>query len=89
MTADASTRDPQLRPLDEVVPGNVAALRGRRGWRQQDLAVAAGWSRTAVVEVEAGRRRLTLRDAAVLCRVLQVPLAVLVQGAVEGDALGL
>jgi len=77
------------RGLDDVVPGNVRALRTARGWRQQDLAVAAGWSRAAVVDVEEGRRRLTLRDAAVLCRVLHVPLAALLDGADDTAVLGL
>ena len=75
--------------LDEIISSNVRALRTERRWRQQDLAVAAGWSRAAVVALEGGQRRLTIRDAVVLCTVLQVPLAVLLDGAEEGAALGL
>jgi len=86
--AEAAART-AVRGLDDVVPGNVRALRTARGWRQQDLAVAAGWSRAAVVDVEEGRRRLTLRDAAVLCRVLHVTLSALLDGADEAAVLGL
>ena len=75
--------------LDAVVSGNVLALRTQRRWRQQDLAVAAGWPRAVVAAIEAGDRRLTLREAAVLCAVLRVPLATLVAGASEASVLGL
>lgn len=75
--------------LDGLMSDKVRTLRIARGWRQLDLAVAAGWSRATVVAVEGGVKRLTVRDAAVLCRVLQVPLAVLVEGAEETAALGL
>jgi transcriptional regulator with XRE-family HTH domain len=72
-----------------MISTNLRTLRMRRGWRQQDLAVAAGWSRATVSAIEAGEKRLTVRDAAALCRVLRVPLAALVDGADEADALGL
>ena len=75
--------------LDAMISLNLRTLRMRRGWRQQDLAVAAGWSRAIVTAVEAGEKRLTLRDAAVLCRVLRVPLSAIVDGADEAEALGL
>ncbi len=75
--------------LDAVVPDRVRALRTSRGWRQLDLAVAAGWAHATVAAVEAGERRLTLRDAAVLCSVLQVPLVSLIHGAEEITVLGL
>ena len=55
-----------------------------------DLAIAAGWSHASVLAVEAGQKRLTIRDAAVVCRVLQVPLSALLEGAeAEVSALGL
>ena len=75
--------------LDAVLAERVRSLRERRGWRPLDLAVAAGWSRATVVDVEAGRRRLTVRDVAVLCGVFRVPLAALVEGADEAGVLGL
>ncbi len=71
------------------MPARVRAIRTSRGWGQLDLAVAAGWSLASVAAVEAGTRRLTVRDAAVLCRVLQVPLLSLVEGTDEAEALGL
>lgn len=48
-----------------------------------DLAVAAGWAHATVLAVEAGHKRLTIRDAAVICRVLDVPLRALIEGAEE------
>lgn len=83
------TEGRQSGTLDAVISDNVRALRIQRRWRQQDLAVAAGWPRAAVVAIEGGHRRLTIRDAAVLCTVLQVPLATLIDGADERPALGL
>ena len=82
-------RQPGTRGVDAVVPENLRRLRDGRRWRQQDLAAALGWARATVVAVEAGQRRLTLRDAAVLCRVLDVPLSVLLEGSDDAGALGL
>jgi DNA-binding XRE family transcriptional regulator len=76
--------------LDAVIAERLRALRTSRGWRPLDLAVAAGWSHATVVAVEAGQKRLTVRDAAAICRVLGVPLQALVEGAeAEARALGL
>jgi transcriptional regulator with XRE-family HTH domain len=77
------------RGVDAVVPDNLRRLRARRRWRQQDLAAAAGWARATVVAVEGGQRRLTLRDAAALCRALDVPLGELLYGSDDADVLGL
>lgn len=87
--ATAGVRDGRSGDLDEVVSHRVRAFRTSRGWRQLDLAVAAGWSHATVAAVEAGEKRLTLRDAAVLCRVLRVPLLSLLEGAEEVADLGL
>jgi ribosome-binding protein aMBF1 (putative translation factor) len=75
--------------LDALIAERVRALRTSRGWRSLDLAVAAGWSHASVLAVEAGDKRVTIRDAAALCRVLQVPLVSLLEGAEEATALGL
>ena len=75
--------------LDVRISERIRELRTSRGWRQQDLAVAAGWARATVVALETNQKRLTVRDAAVLCRVLRVPLAALVEGAAEAEVLGL
>lgn len=76
--------------LDAVIAERLRAIRTSRGWRPLDLAVAAGWSHASVLAVEAGQRRLTVRDAAVVCRVLQVPLTALLEGAeAEASDLGL
>ncbi len=76
--------------LDALMAERVCEIRTGRGWRPLDLAVAAGWSHAAVLAVEAGQKRLTVRDAAAVCRALQVPLSALLEGAeAEASALGL
>jgi transcriptional regulator with XRE-family HTH domain len=70
---------------------NIRAERSRRRWRQTDLAEALGWSPTTVADAEAGRRRLDIGQITALCRVLEVPLVKLLDGADPADlaALGL
>lgn len=76
--------------LDALIAERLRAIRLSRGWRPLDLAVAAGWSHASVLAVEAGQKRLTVRDAAAVCRALQVPLSALLEGAdAEASALGL
>jgi transcriptional regulator with XRE-family HTH domain len=76
--------------LDVLIGEKVRQLRTGRRWRPVDLAVAAGWTHAAVLALEAGHTRLTIRDAAALCRALQVPLSALLEGAeTEALALGL
>lgn len=67
--------------LDALVAANVRAARARRRLRQEDLADELGWSRQTVSTVEAGTRRVTLADAVALCRVLEIGLRDLLQGA--------
>ena len=74
--------------LDAAIAERMRAIRTSRGWRPLDLAVAAGWSHAAVLAVEAGQKRLTVRDAAAVCRALQVPLSALLEGA-EAEAMSL
>lgn len=85
----AGTRVRHNSALDAIVAERVRALRTGRGWRPLDLAVAVGWSHATVLAVEAGDKRLTIRDAAALCSVLRVPLLSLLEGAEEASALGL
>ncbi len=83
-------RDRRSDALDALIAERVREFRTGRGWRPLDLAVAAGWSHAAVLALEAGQKRLTVRDAAAVCRALQVPLGALLEGAeVEATALGL
>jgi transcriptional regulator with XRE-family HTH domain len=67
--------------LDVLVAANIRAARARLDIRQEDVADEMGWSRTTMSTVEAGTRRLSLADAVGLCRVLQIGLRELLQGA--------
>lgn len=43
-------------PMDDLaIGGSIRAVRVKRGWRQQDLAVAAGVSQSTVSRIECGR----------------------------------
>lgn len=67
--------------LDIVIAGNVRAQRARLQLRQEDLADDLGWSRQSVTYLETGKRRVSLADAIVLCRGLQIDLRQLLAGA--------
>lgn len=69
---------------DHVAAG-VRAERARRRWTQTDLAERAGMSRTAVGDVEAGKRQVTANMIVKFCRALGVPLSVLAAGADPED----
>ena len=71
--------------LAALLARNVRAERSRRRWRQQDLAEAIGRSATFVADVEGGRRRLDVDQILALCRVLEVPLSKLLDGATPAD----
>jgi transcriptional regulator with XRE-family HTH domain len=58
----------------------IRALRIRRGWRQQDLADAAGVSRSVICRIEAGALRgMTLGALEAVCRALEADLDVRVR----------
>ena len=58
----------------------VRALRQRRGWRQQDLADAAGVSRSVIARIEQGRAdRVTLSTLDAITHALGARLDVRVQ----------
>lgn len=71
--------------LGSVVARNVRAERGRRGWRQEDLAEKLGWDRSSVGHLETGRRKITVGDLPMLCRVFGIELDVLFFGADAAD----
>lgn len=77
--------------LDTLIAGNVRAQRARLKLRQEDLADEIGWQRQSITYLETGRRRLSIPDAIVLCRGLQIDLRQLLAGADLDDlqALGL
>src|ERR671938_74072 len=77
--------------LSDYLARGVRAERSRRGWRQSDLAERCGWTMDTVSAIERGVRRVDFDDALKLCRALEVPVKVLLQGADADDlrALGL
>jgi transcriptional regulator with XRE-family HTH domain len=70
----------------------IAVRRGRElaGLSQAELAAAMTehefpFTQQMVAKVEAGRRELRLREAAVLCRILRIPVSDLTRRGPEGD----
>jgi|SRR5690242_9193001 transcriptional regulator with XRE-family HTH domain len=82
---------PGVADLGAVVANNVRAERARRKWRQEDLADRLGWSRGSIGHLESGRRRPSVADLPQLCRVFDISMAELFNGADPADleALGL
>ena len=69
---------------------NVRAERARRGWRQVDLAARLdGWTADTVSDLETGRRAPLLDDLPRLCRVFNIGLAKLLDGADPADVQAL
>ena len=85
MKSDASIRSvtPVIttQPLSVVLARNIRAERGRRLWKQEELADLLGWGRSTVGAVETGRRGVGIDDLPVLCRVFDIPLSKLFEGA--------
>lgn len=79
------------RRVAEVVGQNVRAERARLRLRQEDLAERTGLARPVVAVIENGGRRVTIADAVLLCRALEVSLRALLDGLDVEDlaALGL
>ena len=74
-----------------VIAANIRAERGRRKWRQVDLAERLGCSNQTVSDMENGRRTVFAADLPNLCKAFAIPLAKLADGASPEDlaALGL
>jgi transcriptional regulator with XRE-family HTH domain len=68
-------------PLSVVLARNIRAERGRRLWKQEELADLLGWGRSTVGAVETGKRSVGIDDLPVLCRVFDIPLIKLFEGA--------
>jgi transcriptional regulator with XRE-family HTH domain len=68
-----------------VLARAVRAERGRRGWRQVDLAERCAWSMDTVSAIERGVRRVDLDDALRLCQAFGIPLVKLLDGADDQD----
>lgn len=71
---------PSAKPIDALIAGNVRAARARAGLQQQDLADRLRWSRPTVSDLERGKRRVTVDDAAKICAALEIDLAELLRG---------
>lgn len=67
--------------FEEVICANVRAERGRRRWRQCDLAEKLGWSISQVSDLERGQRHVLAAELVAFCQVLQIGLEDLVRGA--------
>lgn len=82
---------PVMAEFAHVIAANVRAERGRRKWRQVDLAERLGWSGQTVSDLENGKRAVFAADLPNLCRAFGVSLAKLADGAAGEDltALGL
>jgi transcriptional regulator with XRE-family HTH domain len=74
------TREP-VDGLSLVIAGNLRAVRARARLRQRDVADRSGIPTATISLIEGERRRVTLDDAAALCRGLGIGLAELLVGA--------
>ena len=70
-------------PLSAFLARNIRAERARRLWKQEELADLLGWGRSTVGAVETGRRGVSIDDLPTLCKVFDVPLSKLLEGADE------
>jgi transcriptional regulator with XRE-family HTH domain len=82
------TREP-VDGLSLVAATNARSLRAKQRLRQRDVAERSGLPQSTVSLIEGERRRITLDDAAALCRGLGVPLAELLDGARAEDLTAL
>jgi len=71
--------------LGAIVARNVRVERARRGWRQEDLAEALGWTRGMVAHLESGRRAMAVNHLPQLCKALDLSLAELFRDAEAED----
>lgn len=82
---------PRVAALGDIIARNVRAERGRRGWKQSELAERLGWSPGNVGHLESGRRSVKASDIPALCRAFDIYLDQLFFGADPDDlrAMGL
>jgi transcriptional regulator with XRE-family HTH domain len=71
--------------LGHVIAANVRAERGRRHWRQADLAEKMGWAANTVGHLEIGRRDVRADDIPLLCRAFGITIEQLTFGANPDD----
>jgi transcriptional regulator with XRE-family HTH domain len=71
--------------LTDTVARNIAAERARRRWKQSDLAERLGIAASTVGSYETGTRRVGIDDLPALCKVFDITLAKLLDGADPDD----
>jgi transcriptional regulator with XRE-family HTH domain len=71
--------------LTDTVARNIAAERARRRWKQSDLAEKLGVASSTVGSYETGTRRVGIDDLPALCKVFDITLAKLLDGADPDD----
>lgn len=52
----------------------VLEMRERRGWPQEHVASAMGWTRASIANIEGGKQRVMLHDLPRLAAVLGLPV---------------
>jgi transcriptional regulator with XRE-family HTH domain len=79
--SDIAAANAVIRDLYDALGRRIQAAREERGVTQQQLADAAGLTRTSITNVEAGRQRTPLHVLVAISQALDVPLLALL-----GDA---
>ncbi len=70
--------------LGRAIAANVRALRARHDWKQEELAARLQVTQRAVSRLESGQRGdVGIGELAALCKVFDVPLWSLLDGADE------
>jgi ribosome-binding protein aMBF1 (putative translation factor) len=61
---DTSYDRPVTRELADIVARNIRLERGRRRWKQEQLAEMLGWGTGVIVALETGARRVSMDEGA-------------------------
>jgi transcriptional regulator with XRE-family HTH domain len=81
---------PEDEPLYAEIGIRVQGIRQANGLRQEDVAAAAGVTRSSIANLEAGRQSMPLGKLSLIAEYLGVTLSMLMPGApLEGRALEL
>jgi transcriptional regulator with XRE-family HTH domain len=75
----ARIRDPDLRLLAE----RIKALRGAKGWTQEQLAERASMQRSYLADLELGRRNPSVRTLVKVANAFGIPVPELLEGGRE------
>ncbi len=77
MSTDIAAANAVIRQLYDRIGHHIRAVREQRGATQQDLADAAGLTRTSITNVEASRQRTPIHVLLAIAQALDVPLTAL------------